>query len=117
MNNNSVSGTYSFGAGTAALGDTDRAIGFLAAGGSVTSGNLYTELSNSTGNTLGGLQISYDVEKYRNGSNPWVPIQMFYSSDESTGQRRSNFLTPSLQMLITRLRHSAGAQSQLPTKR
>src|SRR6185369_7624494 len=82
MNNNSVSGTYSFGAGTTALGNTDRAIGFLAAGGSVVSGNLYTELTNSTGNNLGGLQISYDVEKYRKGSNSFgFRIQMFYSSD------------------------------------
>jgi hypothetical protein len=82
MNNNSVSGTYNFGAGTTALGNTDRAVGFLAAGGSVVSGNLYTQLTNSTGNTLGGLQISYDVEKYRKGSNPFgFRIQMFYSSD------------------------------------
>ena len=75
-------GSYNFGAGTAALGNSDRAPGFLASGTATASGNLYAQLINNTGATLNGLQISYDVEKYRNGSNPaGFRIQLFYSFD------------------------------------
>jgi hypothetical protein len=49
------------------------------------SGNLYAQLVNNTGAALNGLQISYDVEKYRNGSNPaGYRIQLFYSPDGNT---------------------------------
>ena len=49
------------------------------------SGNLYARLVNNTGDTLSGLLISYDVEKYRNGSNPaGFRIQLFYSFDGSS---------------------------------
>jgi len=46
------------------------------------SGNLYAQFVNNTGSPLSGLQISYDVEKYRNGSNPaGFRYQLFYSLD------------------------------------
>ena len=63
-------GIYNFGSGTTTLGGSDRAVGFLASGTATTSGNLYAQLVNSTGGNLSGLQISYNVEKYRKGSNP-----------------------------------------------
>src|SRR5207253_1668830 len=64
-----ANGMYNFGSGTTPLGGSDRAVGFLASGTATASGNLYAQLVNSTGTALSGLQISYNIEKYRNGSN------------------------------------------------
>jgi endonuclease G len=77
-----ANGSYNFGAGTTTLGDADRAAGFIASGTATMSGNLYAQLLNNTDGPLTGLRISYDVEKYRNGSNPaGFRIQLFYSPD------------------------------------
>jgi endonuclease G, mitochondrial len=88
------SGIYNFGSGTTATGP-DRAIGFLASGTATASGNLYAQLTNDTGGPLTGLQISYDVEKYRNGLNAaGFRIQLFYSTDGATWTNAgSDFLT------------------------
>src|SRR6185503_6438809 len=77
-----ANGSYNFGAGTTTLGDGDRAPGFISSGTATMSGNLYAQFVNNTGSSLSGLQISYDVEKYRNGSNPaGFRYQLFYSLD------------------------------------
>jgi DNA/RNA endonuclease G (NUC1) len=77
-----ANGSYNFGAGTSTLGDADRAVGFISSGTATMSGNLYGQFLNNTGGTLTGLLISYDVEKYRNGSNPaGFRYQLFYSLD------------------------------------
>lgn len=77
-----ANGSYNFGAGTATLGDADRAAGFISSGTATMSGNLYAQFVNNTGDALSGLLISYDVEKYRNGSNPaGFRYQLFYSFD------------------------------------
>ena len=82
MSTTASQGLYNFGSGTSTLGGPDRAPGFLSSSGGTQSGNLYAELINNTGSTLSGVKISYDVEKYRNGSNPsGFRIQLFYSSD------------------------------------
>jgi len=79
---NAANGSYNFGAGTTTLGDADRAVGFISSGTATMSGNLYAQFVNNTGSALSGLQISYDVEKYRNGSNPaGFRYQLFYSLD------------------------------------
>jgi len=79
---NAANGCYNFGAGTTTLGDADRAVGFLSDGTFTRSGNLYGQFVNNTGSALAGLQISYDVEKYRNGSNPaGFAYQLYYSLD------------------------------------
>ena len=79
---NAAAGSYNFGAGAATLGDADRAVGFISSGTGTFSGNLNAELVNNTGEPLTGLLISYDVEKYRNGSNPaGFRYQLFYSFD------------------------------------
>jgi DNA/RNA endonuclease G (NUC1)/serine/threonine protein phosphatase PrpC len=79
---NATNGTYNFGSGTTTFGGTDRAAGFLSSGAGTLSGNLYAELINTTGKGLAALQISYNVEKYRNGSNPsGFRIQLYYSSN------------------------------------
>jgi len=77
-------GVYNFGSGTTTTGP-DRAIGFLSSGTATQSGNLYAALRNTTGGPLNGLRISYDVEKYRTGSNAaGFRIQLFYSTDGNT---------------------------------
>src|SRR5689334_16610022 len=76
-------GIYNFGDGTTSTGDANsRSIGFLSSGTATASGNLYAFLANNTGDGLSGLQISYNVKKFRNGTNTaGFRIQMFYSTD------------------------------------
>jgi len=82
MPSNASPAGYNFGAGTSTLGDSDRAFGFISSATSAGSGNLYGQFQNNTGAALSGLLISYDVEKYRNGSNPaGFRYQLFYSFD------------------------------------
>ena len=90
-----ANGSYNFGAGTTTLGDADRAAGFISSGTATMSGNLYAQFLNNTGSALSGLQISYDVEKYRNGSNPvGFRYQLFYSLDGNTWTNAGpNFFT------------------------
>ncbi|HKO43228.1 MAG TPA: hypothetical protein VJU84_08060, partial [Pyrinomonadaceae bacterium] len=91
---NASQGIYNFGSGLTDTG-ADRAIGFLSSASGTNSGNLYVELVNSAAVSLSGLRISYDVEKYRNGSNAaGFRIQMYYSTDGSTWTSAgANFLT------------------------
>lgn len=82
VSSTAANGSYNFGAGTSSLGDSDRAPGFISSGTATMSGNLYAQLVNNTGDALSGLTISYDVEKYRNGSNPaGYRVQLFYSNN------------------------------------
>src|SRR5207342_488192 len=78
------SGIYDFVSGTTTTGP-DRAIGFLSAGTTplgTPSGKLYAQLANTSGSAMSGLQVSYNVEKYRTGSNlAGFRIQLFYSTD------------------------------------
>ncbi len=83
LSTTAANGIYNFGAGTTTTG-ADRAIGFLASGSATASGNLYAHLTNTTGASISSLQISYNVEKYRSGSNAnGFSIQMYYSTDGS----------------------------------
>ena len=85
LSTTAANGSYNFGAGGTSLGDADRAPGFVASGTATMSGNLYAQFINNSGEPLTGLQISYDVEKYRNGSNPaGFRIQLYYSHDGLT---------------------------------
>lgn len=82
LSSSAANGIYNFGQTSAS---TERAIGFLASGTATASGNLYAELSNDTGTALSGVEISYNVEKYRNGSNAQgFRIQLFWSTDGAT---------------------------------
>jgi DNA/RNA endonuclease G (NUC1) len=87
-------GIYNFGAGTNATG-ADRAIGFLSSGTSTASGTIYVQLANNTGGGLSGLQIAYNVEKYRTGSNPaGFRYQLFFSTDGTNwNSAGASFLT------------------------
>ena len=84
LSGTATNGIYNFGSGTTTTGP-DRAVGFLSSGSATQSGNLYVQLTNSTGGALSGLQIAYAVEKYRGGSNPaGFRFQLFYSPDGVT---------------------------------
>lgn len=93
--NPTAGGIYNFGAGTNNTG-TERAVGFLGSG-SVNGGNLYAKYTNTTGSPLAALRISYDVEKYRNGTNAaGFRFQLFYSTTGASGSwtnAGANFLT------------------------
>jgi len=86
-------GIWNLGAGVPASA-TDRSIGWLSSSTATKSGNLYVKLVN-TGSAIGNFTISYDVEKYRMGTNSaGFSIQMYYSTDGSTWTSAgSDFLT------------------------
>jgi hypothetical protein len=94
MASNATNGIYNYGAGAAETA-TDRAVGWISSGSGTDSGNLYAYFQNGTGQSLTSVTISYDVEKYRNGSNSaGFRIQMYYSTDGSTWTSAgSDFLT------------------------
>lgn len=86
-------GIYNFGAGDAASA-SDGAVGFLSSGTATKSGNLYVQLQNTGTSTITQLAISYDVEKYRNGSNAvGFTIQLYTSTDGSTFTPATGFTT------------------------
>ncbi|MDD4489554.1 MAG: hypothetical protein PHD30_03515, partial [Paludibacter sp.] len=94
LSSTAANGIYNFGAGpeTAA---TDRAIGGLSSGSASKSVNLYVQLTNNGASEITDFTISYNVEKYRNGSNAaGFSIQMYYSTNGTTWTSAgSDFLT------------------------
>ena len=84
MSNTATNGIYNFGAGVAATA-TDRAVGFLSSSTKVKSGNLYLKLQNNGVIAIDTFKISFDVEKYRNGTNAsGYTFKMYYSTDGTT---------------------------------
>ena len=85
---------YNFGAGPAATA-TDRGIGGIASSSNGASVNMYAMLHNNGALAIPSLSISYNVEKYRDGTNAaGYSIQMYYSTDGITWTSAgSNFLT------------------------
>jgi len=94
MPSNASNGIYNYAAGVASSA-TDRAVGWISSGSGTDSGNLYAHFINNSTHNLGSIRISYDVEKYRNGSNAaGFSVQLYYSSDGTTWTSAgSNFLT------------------------
>lgn len=84
MSPTAANGIYNYAAGDQASA-TERALGWLSSGSGTGSGNLYLYLRNAAPlNNLGSVQIAYDVEKYRNGSDPTgYRIQLYYSYNRS----------------------------------
>jgi len=84
MSTTASAGIYNFGAGDAATA-TDRAIGGLSSSSASKSVNIYTWLTNNGTTQIDYFTVSFDVEKYRGGSNAaGFTIQMYYSTDGST---------------------------------
>ena len=84
MSSSAANGIYNLGAGDAAT-VTERSVGFIASSSGTKSGNVYAWFRNNTGGTIASFSISYNVEKYRGGTNAaGFQIQMYYSTDGST---------------------------------
>ena len=80
---NAKNGIWNFGAGDAATA-TDRAIGGISTG--VDNGtrcvNVYLHIRNSGNSTIDRMDISYDIEKYRQGNNSaGFAAQLYHSPD------------------------------------
>lgn len=101
-NNLSISeaaGIFNFGAGDKATA-TDRAIGGLTNSGSnantaLKNINFYLKLTNNGSTPIASFTISYDIEKYRMGTNvEGFSFQLYYSdNDETYTSAGSDFLT------------------------
>ncbi len=77
-----ANGIYNFGSGTTTIGGADRAIGGISSGSASGTVNVYVDLLNNGSLTIPGLTLSYDVEKYRGGTNAaGFRMQLFYSTD------------------------------------
>ena len=94
MSSTAQNGIYNYGAGPAATA-TDRAIGFISSGTATKSGNVYVQLTNNGSTNINSFSISYNVEKYRMGTNAaGFSIQMYYSANGATWTSAgSSFLT------------------------
>lgn len=88
---NAKNGTWSFGSGT------DRALGGISTGvaNATRCVNVYLHVRNVTDKDLADLQLAYDVEKYRMGSNAaGFSVQLYSSPDGSQWTTAGeNFLT------------------------
>ena len=84
MATGATQGIYNYAAGDPTL-SAERAIGFLSSGTATYSGNLYSYFINTGACGITNFDVSYNVEKYRMGSNPaGYTIQLYYSLDGST---------------------------------
>lgn len=95
---NAANGIYNFGHGTAETAE-QRAVGWLASGSGTASGNLYARLKNIGSESFRGFEMSYTVEKFRQGSNTeGFAIQMYFSFDgeiwHSGGENFYHFFEP-----------------------
>ena len=89
-----ANGIWNLGSGTDNTG-TDRAIGGISSSSASKSVNIYTYLKNNGASSITSFTISYNVEKYRKGTNTaGFSVQMYYSTDGSTWTSAgSDFLT------------------------
>lgn len=94
MSSSATGAIYNFGAGIAGSA-VDRAVGGLSSSGGAKTVSIYVYLYNNGAEQISDLTISYDVEKYRNGSNSaGFSIQMYYSTNgTSWTSAGSDFLT------------------------
>jgi hypothetical protein len=79
---NASQGSYNFFINDSNIADgTENAVGFLSSTGGTQSGNLYTKLTNTGATGITSLNIDYDIEKYRNGTNAaGFRFELFYSA-------------------------------------
>lgn len=94
MSSSATNGIYNYAAGDP-LTATERAVGGLSSSSASKSVNVYVQLTNNGAVPITEFTISYNVEKYRNGSNTaGFSIQMYYSANgTSWTSAGSNFLT------------------------
>lgn len=90
MSSTAGNGKYNFG-GTSV---TDRAIGGVSSGSASQSVNMFTQLTNNGSADITSFTISYDAERYRNGTNAaGFSIRFYYST---TGLANSWIEVPGL---------------------
>lgn len=94
MPTNAANGIYNYAAGVPESA-TDRAVGGLSSGTASKSVNVYVKLTNNGSSSISSFTLSYNVEKYRMGTNSaGFSIQMYYSTDGSSWTSAgSDFLT------------------------
>lgn len=94
MSSSAGNGIYNYAAGDPTSA-TDRAVGGLSSSSSSKSVNVYVQLFNNGSTEISNFTISYNVEKYRKGSNAaGFSIQMYYSTNGTTWTSAGNdFLT------------------------
>lgn len=94
MSSTASNGIYNFGAGDPSTA-TDRAIGGLSSSSASKSVNFYLKLTYLGSSPVDTLKISYDVEKYRGGTNSaGFSIKLNYSYDGSNWTQANNpFIT------------------------
>lgn len=81
MSSTAQNGIYNFAAGDADSA-TDRAVGGISSSSKSKSVNVYVQLKNMGSTDINSFTISYDIEKYRKGTNEkGFSIQMYYSTD------------------------------------
>lgn len=92
MSNNDPDGIYNFGAGLSSSA-TDRAVGGLSTASGSKSVNIFLHLKNTGTSSINGFNISYNIEKYKNGTNgAGFTMQMYYSGGGITWNNAgSNF--------------------------
>lgn len=82
---NAYNGTWNFGA----TGNIDRAVGGLTTGvaNGTRSINVMAHLTNNGKTNYEGVELTYDIEKYRNGNNDkGFTVQLYYSTNGNTWQ-------------------------------
>jgi len=90
MSTSAGNGIYRYNANNST---SESAIGGVSSGSASKSVFLYGYFKNTGATAISSLTISYDVEQYRAGSNPFS-IELFYSIDGSTWTAcGSNFVT------------------------
>lgn len=86
MSSSAPAGIYNYGAGDAAAA-TDRALGGLTTAADAKSVNFYYFLKNNGFADISSFTLSYNIEKYRSGSNPvGFSMTLYYSFDGSFWQ-------------------------------
>ncbi len=92
MSSSAASGIYNYGSTS---NSSDRAVGGLSASASNRTVNVYTDLLNTGAGGIASLTISYNIEKYRLGTNAaGFTVQLYYSTDgTSWTSAGSNFAT------------------------
>ena len=80
----SGNGIYNFGLGAPASA-TDRALGGISSGSGSQSVNIYAYFKNTGSLTITQVDLSYDVMRFRNGTNAaGFSIMLYYSTDGAT---------------------------------
>lgn len=79
LTTSSAGGTYNFANGITAS-STERAVGWLPSGTYSAPRNLFVQMQNNTGQTLTDFALSFNYEKYREGTKSAV-LNFSYSTD------------------------------------